>query len=236
MAKQQSQSVVNEHDTLWGDLRRTRPLCDKFGLSRGMPVDRYYIEKFLTANRRFIRGRVLEIGDSTYTRKFGGDHVERSDVLLPPPGGRGATVVADLATGVGVDFAVFDCILLTQTLEFIYDCRSALRNTLQMLKSDGTLLLTAGAIGHISRWDKERWGDYWRFTPDSLRAMIGECTEGSEVQIQSHGNAPSATAFLHGLAAHEVPAGKLESQDPRYAIVLTARVTRSGPSRQAAVT
>lgn len=236
MADQRSQSVVEERDTLWGDLRRTRPWCDKFGLSRGMPVDRYYIERFLTANQRFIRGRVLEIGESTYTHKFGWRLVEQADVLLPPPGGRGATIIADLATGAGVPVEVFDCILMTQTLEFIYDCRSALRRTLGMLKPHGTLLLTAGAIGHISRWDRERWGDYWRFTPDSLRAMMGECTKGSEVQIESYGNALAATAFLYGLAAHELPTGALDRQDARYAVLVTARITRSESSRKGAVT
>ena len=58
--------------------RRRAAACS--GSTAGSPIDRYYIEKFLHANRDLIRGRVLEIGDSGYTRKFGRD-VERADVL-----------------------------------------------------------------------------------------------------------------------------------------------------------
>ena len=42
-------------------------------------------------------GRVLEIGDDEYTRRFGGDRVERSDVLHVEEGNPQATIVADLA-------------------------------------------------------------------------------------------------------------------------------------------
>ena len=33
----------------FGDLRRTAPISRKFGVDRGLPVDRYYIERFLEA-------------------------------------------------------------------------------------------------------------------------------------------------------------------------------------------
>ena len=31
----------------FGDLRRLAPVSKEFGFERGLPVDRYYIEKFL---------------------------------------------------------------------------------------------------------------------------------------------------------------------------------------------
>ena len=61
----------------WGDLRRFTPINPVFGLRRGQPVDRYYIEAFLRKNSSDIYGRVMEIGDDTYTRKFGGEHVTK---------------------------------------------------------------------------------------------------------------------------------------------------------------
>src|SRR5690348_1817652 len=63
-----------------GSIRRTTPLSPIWGHDRGTPVDRYYIEQFLDRNRQDIRGRVLEIKDSSYTDRFGAG-VERSDVL-----------------------------------------------------------------------------------------------------------------------------------------------------------
>jgi hypothetical protein len=31
----------------WGGFRRTKPYSNYWGLERGRPIDRYYIEKFL---------------------------------------------------------------------------------------------------------------------------------------------------------------------------------------------
>src|SRR6185503_10982321 len=52
----------------FGNLRRLTPISRVFGFDRGTPVDRYYIENFLADNASDIRGRVLEVGDDSYTR------------------------------------------------------------------------------------------------------------------------------------------------------------------------
>ena len=65
----------------FGDLRWLEPVSRQFGLERGLPIDRYYIEKFLAQHAVDIRGRVLEIGDDSYTRWFGGARVHTRDVL-----------------------------------------------------------------------------------------------------------------------------------------------------------
>ncbi|HEX6050119.1 MAG TPA: hypothetical protein VFZ21_12650, partial [Gemmatimonadaceae bacterium] len=64
-----------------GDLRRLTPISRAFGYDRGGPVDRYYIEGFLARYASDVRGRVLEVGDDSYTRRFGGNRVTRRDVL-----------------------------------------------------------------------------------------------------------------------------------------------------------
>ena len=141
---------------------RTTPRSRVFGIDRGLPIDRYYIEKFLHANRDLIRGRVLEIGDSGYTRKFGRD-VERADVLSVVDDPQ-ATIVGDLATGENIPHGVYDCILLVQTLQMIYDVKAAVRHAVDALKPGGVLLATGSGISQISRYDMDRWGEYWRFT------------------------------------------------------------------------
>ncbi len=99
-----------------GSIRRTTPLSDHWGRDRGTPVDRYYIEQFLAAERQAIRGRVLEVLNAEYTERFGVG-VERSDVLDIDPSNTSATIVADLATADDVPSEAFDCIVLTQTLQ-----------------------------------------------------------------------------------------------------------------------
>src|SRR5215210_6981680 len=64
-----------ERPIVWGTLRRTRPLSANYGLERGTPVDRVYIERFLKTHAEDIHGRVLEIRDPRYTRAFGNDRV-----------------------------------------------------------------------------------------------------------------------------------------------------------------
>jgi SAM-dependent methyltransferase len=45
----------------FGDLRRLDPLSRDWGVERGGPVDRYFVERFLEANRSAIRGRVVAV-------------------------------------------------------------------------------------------------------------------------------------------------------------------------------
>src|SRR2546426_955416 len=92
----------------WGGMRRLTPISTKFGLDRGLPIDRYYIEAFLRRHRTDIQGRVLEVGDPGYTQMFGGDQVGRSDVLHVEEGNAHATLVGDLRTGEGIPTGAFD--------------------------------------------------------------------------------------------------------------------------------
>ena len=46
------------------------PSGANYGYGRGNPVDRYYIEGFLARVAADGHGRVLEVGDHTYTRRF----------------------------------------------------------------------------------------------------------------------------------------------------------------------
>ena len=101
----------------FGQLRRLTPISREFGYDRGLPIDRYYIEQFLSTNASDIRGRVLEMGDDSYTRKFGADRVQQADVLHVVEGNPRATIVADLTCADHVPSDIFDCIILTQTLQ-----------------------------------------------------------------------------------------------------------------------
>ena len=130
----------------WGDLRRLEPISRDFGTDRGLPVDRYYIERFLSQNAGDVKGRVLEIGDRTYTVKYGEDRVTRSDVLHVKPGNPVATIVGDLTDAPHIPDDEFDAIILTQTLQFIYDARAAIGTLHRILKPGGVLLATVCGI------------------------------------------------------------------------------------------
>ncbi len=204
------------------------PVSRQFGFDRGTPIDRYYIENFLKVNASAIRGRVLEIADNAYTVKFGSG-VTQSDVLnaVPSPN---ATIVGDLTTGQNIPESSFDCIIMTQTIQMIYDVKSALKNAVKALKPGGTLLLTASGISQISRYDMDRWGEYWRFTDKSLKMMLSEFVPETAVNVESHGNVTIAKAFLDGLAYEELDAETLNYNDNDYQVLLTAAVCK--PAKQ----
>jgi glycosyltransferase involved in cell wall biosynthesis len=209
-----------------GSLRRTTPVSAFFGFDRGRPIDRHYIETFLGNHRADIRGRVLEVGDREYTQRFGGDQVTQSDVLHARPGNPEATLVGDLCTGAGIPQAAFDCIILTQVLPFVWDVPAAIRTAAAALAPGGVLLVTAPGISQISRHDADRWGDYWRFTSQSIRRLLESAFPRDAFALTVYGNALAATAFLHGIAAQELREHELDETHPDYEVTICVRAVR----------
>lgn len=214
----------------FGSLRRLMPIGEVFGLKRGQSLDlcldRYYIERFLGQHASDVHGRVLEIGDNTYTQRFGGARVYQSDVLHAAPGNPEATLVADLTRADHLAANTFDCIILTQTLQYIYDVRAALRTLYRLLKPAGVLLVTCPGISQMSRWDAEQWGEYWRFTTFSARRLFAEVFPETAISVQAHGNVLVALAFLHGLLVTELRRAELEYHDPDYEVLITVRAQK----------
>jgi SAM-dependent methyltransferase len=210
----------------FGNLRRLEPLSRSFGFDRGLPVDRYYVERFLEAHANDIRGRVLEIEDDAYTRKFGGPRVGRVDILHAVAGNPHATFITDLTAGETVPSDAFDCVLLTQTLHHIYDAPSAIRTLHRILRPGGVLLATFPGLSQIGRTDMECWGWYWGFTSDSARRLFLEAFPVEAVQIKTFGNVLSATSFLWGIAAQELRPRELEYRDPEYELLVAVRAVK----------
>ncbi len=211
----------------WENLRRLTPVSRVFGFDRGLCIDRYYIERFLSAQASDIRGRVLEIGDNTYTRKFGGEYVARTDVLHFTEGNPMATIVADLTCADRISSDTFDCIICTQTLPVIYEVRAAIQTLHRILKPGGALLATFPGISQISRYDMDRWGDYWRFTTLSARRLFEEVFPAANVTVTAYGNVLTAVAFLHGLASQELRQEELDYCDPDYEVSITVRAVKN---------
>jgi len=118
--------TAREGPPAFGSRHTVHPASREFGFDRGTPIDRHYIERFLERHARDIRGRVLEVGDDAYTRRFGDGQVTTRDVLHVTPGNPQATIVADLADAAHIPSDAFDCVILTQTLHLVYDVRAAL--------------------------------------------------------------------------------------------------------------
>jgi SAM-dependent methyltransferase len=210
-----------------GDLRRLKPISRVWGLDRGQPVDRYYINQFLSANAADIRGHVLEIGESKYTMRYGDDRVAETDILHVSAESPNATIVADLAAADHIPSDLFDCIICTQTLHLIYEIPLAICTLSRILRPGGVLLVTLPGISQISRYDMDRWGDYWRFTSASTKQLFAATFLEQNVDLSVYGNVLAAVAFLHGLAAKELEQQELEYTDPDYEVLIAVRAVKA---------
>jgi SAM-dependent methyltransferase len=198
------------------------PLCREYGYTRGTPIDRYYIEGFLEEHRNDIRGRVLEIGDDSYSCRFGGDRITRQDVLHVHAGHPQATIAGDLAQPGVLPQQAFDCIILTQVLHLIFDMAAVVAEIRAALAPGGVALITVPGISpiHGGPW-KESW--YWSLTDLALTRLLSGPFDANKVTVSTHGNLFAATAFLHGAAVEEVEAAKLEHLDRAYPVTVAAR-------------
>jgi SAM-dependent methyltransferase len=208
-------------------LKRLKPLNREFGFPRGLPIDRYYIEKFLKKNSGDIQGKVLEVADRCYTVKFGGERVTKSDVLNVAEDNPETTIVADLTQGDQIPTDSFDCVILTQTLQFIYDVHAAMQTIYRILNPGGILLATFPGISQISRYDMDRWGEYWRFTTLSACRLLETYFPPSTITVASFGNVLATVAFLQGMAAEDL-GRKLDYNDPDYELIITAKAVKPG--------
>ena len=207
-----------------GTLRRTTPISDHWGFDRGTPVDRYYIEHFLEQYRSDIHGRVLEIKDSGYTDRYG-SAVEGVEVLDIDPANPKATIVADLAAAEAVSSDQFDCFILTQTLQLIYNTRAALAHAHRILRPGGVLLVTVPTVSRIVPRGGVK-SDYWRFTIASCSSLFGEVFEAEDISVRSYGNVLTAIAFLTGMAAEELSRRELEVNDEYFPLLVTVRAVK----------
>ncbi len=208
----------------WYDLRNKQPVSKQFGFHRGTSVDRFYIEEFLKTNQSFISGNVLEISDNTYSRKFG-NNISSFEILHYDASNKKATIIGDLTKLETLPENNIDCFICTQTLNFIYDFKKAINGSYHLLKPGGVMLCTVAGICQISRYDMDRWGDYWRFTTKSIQQSFEEIF-GKEVKVNSYGNVLSATALLQGITVEELTKEELIFQDNDYQVVITIVATK----------
>jgi SAM-dependent methyltransferase len=206
-------------------LRSVTPISRAFGFDRGLPIDRRYIETFLARNEADIHGRVLEVKDNSYTHRFGGARVTSSEVLDMDAGNSTATIIDDLTAGTQLSSNSFDCIVLTQTLQLVFDVGAAVETVHRTLKPGGVALVTVPGITQIPRSEAGSW--YWSFTELSARRLFESAFRNGHVIVETHGNVLAATAFLYGLAAHELRDDEIDAVDPDYPVTIAIRASKS---------
>ena len=209
----------------WGGLRRLEPVSREFGYDRGLPIDRYYIERFLETHRCDVAGRTLEIGDDEYTRRYGGGRATRRDVLHVHARNPAATIVGDLIHAPQIPDGIFDCIILTQTLHLIYDIDRAVATLHRILRPGGVVLATFPGISQLSH---DEWSHTWSWGLGSRlarRLFVSRFGERN-VNVEAHGNSLAAAAFLQGLATAELASAQLDRTEAGCELLVAVRAVR----------
>lgn len=203
----------------WENLRSLEPISKKFGLDRGTPIDRIYIEDFLFKNKHYINGVCLEISENTYSKKFG-ENITKFEILHATDSNKSATIIGDLTNLASLPEKYVDCFICTQTYNFIFDFRKAIEGSYKLLKDNGTLLASVSGISQISKYDMDRWGDYWRFTTKSLNLVFNDVFGENNFELVTYGNVLTSISFLNGISAEELTNEELFTNDDEFQLII----------------
>jgi SAM-dependent methyltransferase len=149
------------------------------------------------------------------------------DVLDVSPGNPGVTIVADLTSAPQIPDDRFDCIIIVETLQLIYDIPAALRTLDRILKPGGVLLATFPGIGYLTRHDAASWTYHWGLTSHSARLLFTDAFPRADIEIRAFGNVLAAAAFLFALCDRDLRRRELDHVDPDYELEITARVVQA---------
>ena len=194
----------------------TEPLSDNFGYDRGTPIDRHYIKMFLDSHADLIVGHSLEVKDDRYSQLYT-DKLAKSSVVDIKNNNPLADIVADLTIPESLPSSSFDCIFLTQTVQYFTDIGSGLKNCYQALRPGGTVFITTPALGRLCRRDPD--ADLWRFTPAGFDRVLAEHWEGTYTAV-TRGNLRASVGQLIGAAAEELGLDALADDDPRFPLLM----------------
>ena len=204
--------------------RRLDPLSESVGQDRGTPVDRPYIESFLSHHRAAITGRVLEIKDRDYTQRFG-TNVSASAVLDFNKDNTAADIYDDIRSLATIPDNSYDCFIVTQVLQYVDDLTASARHIHRVLAPGGTALITVPTLGKLDGTEDNVEGSFWRMTADAATFLFAP--HFHDLEVVPWGNVRLAVAFLTGMCVQDLSHAELTHFDARYTCGVLIRATKS---------
>ena len=203
----------------FGDLHRFEPVSWNYGFSRGAPIDRFYIERFLS-----VTAREFVVASSRWkSERIRINSAARKSLILMCCTclqiTLSATVVADLTDAPQIPSNHDHCLVLTRTLQYIDDTRAVLRTLHRILRPGGTVLAT---FPGLSRTSDPLWSAswYWNFTSRSAKRLFGDVFNQAKLEVKGFGNLFVATAFLYGLVQADIPEEDFMHNDDGFEITI----------------
>ncbi|WP_157496737.1 methyltransferase domain-containing protein [Hahella ganghwensis] len=195
----------------WGDFNRKSPFCHSFGFSRGTPIDRYYLDKFVSCIRHQVKGVTIEIGGvSDNLQNYGLERVTSFQTVDIEPG-EGVNIVGDIHDRSILAPESVDSLIIFNVLEHCHSPWQVAENIRYWLKEGGKCF---GMVPNAQRLHNFP-GDYWRPLPDGVRHLFKEF---SQLELDVYGNPQTVVASFMGVAAKELTANELDATHPEYPV------------------
>lgn len=210
---------VATHSLNWGDLKKTVPICQAFGLTRGTPIDRYYLNKFIGEVKHEIIGNVLEIGGTPKDKDFYQINPGTSYKILNLEPGPGVDIVGDVHDPSIIEPESFDSIIIFNVLEHCYAPWIAVENMLTWLKPGGKCFAMVPSAIRVHATP----ADYWRPLPDAFAYIFRNYTQQ---QLYIYGNPTTVIASYHGIAVEELTTEELDAYHPDYPVATCIMATK----------
>ncbi|MCC6370017.1 MAG: methyltransferase domain-containing protein, partial [Bacteroidia bacterium] len=138
-----------------------------------------------------------------------------------------ATIIGDLCNTNTLQQNTFDCFICTQTYNFIYNFQDAIKGSHYLLKPGGTLLATMAFMSPVSKYDADRWGDYWRFAPQACSRIFTDVFGEGRVSVVPLGNSAAAALFMKGYALEEIKNKvNLDNNDEIYPLIIGLKAVK----------
>lgn len=135
-------------------------------------------------------------------------------------------IKGNLETGEGIVENSVDCLICTQTIQFIYDLDSVAANIYKMLKPGGNALITAAGISYLSMYDYNNWGEYWKFTRLSMSKIFEKYFDKENIKVDTYGNSKIAMGMMYGLCKEDFRYEDLDYRDEQYPLTVVAKITK----------
>lgn len=203
-------------------IRELEPISGVYGFDRGNPIDRYYIESFLEANKDLVKGKCLEVTDTKYIKKYGGDKVTHADALDINRNNILATIYGDMKNLDMIPDETYDTLIITQTFGMIDDYGKAIQECHRILKKGGYILSTMSSMGQVNAFEHH----FWRWTKDAAQYAFDKYFPYSELEIKSYGNILAGQCFWVGLSLEEMKKEELDFNDPRYPVIVSIKARK----------
>lgn len=199
------------HNLNWGDLKKTVPICQAFGLTRGTPVDRYYLSQFLQEVQPQITGKILEIGGTPKDKDFYEVNPGSSYQVMNIEPGSGIDIIGDAHDSSVIKQESFDSIITFNVLEHCYAPWQVVQNIYTWLKPGGKCFAMVPSAIRLHATPM----DYWRPLPDAFAWMFRNF---SWHKLYVYGNVITVIASYHGISTEELTTEELDAFHPDYPV------------------